>query len=450
MADEHISESVELSRIFLDLKNPRHEPYETQAQVIGYLCQNEETYALARDIVENGTNPLEQCALVPDDPNDKDGSTYFVAEGNRRVCAIKLLNDPALAPAYLRSKFEKLADSWRGMQHLRCIIFSDRKAASIWLERTHSGFQDGIGRKQWNAEQKTRHTSNNKNKLAQTILDYAVAKKLLDTKDRKGKITTVQRYLSNRLVRGAMGIDKSNLDDIRRDRPRKDFDRLVRKFVEDLVEGKVHSRSNQPQIDNYAKELLMLEGLTVQRLGIAESISNKEEKEEEEERKEEKPKPPKVPEKKKCVTYEREIEEALKELKATKLQRLYYSIHTVSVKDHAQLIAVGIWSLLESLTAIAGRKQGASFFALAGRKQGASFFAFFSKEKLEQWGLGKGNETKALREAIERLANAGNATKHDGISAAFDSEQIVNDMDKLKELIIICAEKALDNDQSEG
>lgn len=87
---------VEVDRIFLDQANPRHKLYQSQDEVIDYLCQHESILSLARDIAKNGLNPIEQFALLPDDDAEDDASTYIVAEGNRRICALKLLHDPDL------------------------------------------------------------------------------------------------------------------------------------------------------------------------------------------------------------------------------------------------------------------------------------------------------------------------------------------------------------------
>lgn len=79
---------VEIDRIFLDQMNPRHKPYETQSEVIDYLCNHESVLSLARDIVANGLNPIEQFALIPDEDAGDGTLTYVVAEGNRRICAL--------------------------------------------------------------------------------------------------------------------------------------------------------------------------------------------------------------------------------------------------------------------------------------------------------------------------------------------------------------------------
>ena len=49
---------IDVDRVFLDLSNPRHEPYADEDEAIEYLCREEQVLPLARDIVSNGLNPL--------------------------------------------------------------------------------------------------------------------------------------------------------------------------------------------------------------------------------------------------------------------------------------------------------------------------------------------------------------------------------------------------------
>ena len=60
-----------------------------------------------------------------------------------------------------------------------------------------TGQQQGIGRRQWDSEQKTRHFGDSKNTLAQLVLDYAEQVELLATDTRKGKLSIVQRFVAN-------------------------------------------------------------------------------------------------------------------------------------------------------------------------------------------------------------------------------------------------------------
>ena len=102
MSDAEAMRTIEVARIFLDRDNPRHEPYEDEDQVIEYLCRYENIYPLAKDIAQNGLNPLELLAVIPEEDDEGGGkATYTVAEGNRRLCALKLLDDPDRAPPSL-------------------------------------------------------------------------------------------------------------------------------------------------------------------------------------------------------------------------------------------------------------------------------------------------------------------------------------------------------------
>ena len=82
MADFEVLSAVPISRIFLHLQNPRFEPVPTEDGAIAYLCNEENVYPLAVDIVENGLNPLERFALIPELSSGKTAKTnYIVAEG---------------------------------------------------------------------------------------------------------------------------------------------------------------------------------------------------------------------------------------------------------------------------------------------------------------------------------------------------------------------------------
>ncbi|MEP6869651.1 MAG: hypothetical protein ABJA20_14160 [Novosphingobium sp.] len=84
MTDSPKMQLVKLDHIYLDLENPRHDLYETEAQAIDFLCRKENVLPLAKDIVRYGVNPLELLAVIPDEAavgNHDGGATYIVAEG---------------------------------------------------------------------------------------------------------------------------------------------------------------------------------------------------------------------------------------------------------------------------------------------------------------------------------------------------------------------------------
>jgi hypothetical protein len=417
---------VPVGRVFLYLENPRHEPVETEPQAIERLCATEDVYALARDIAKFGLSPLERLALVPTGKKSATSQNYVVPEGNRRMCAIKLLNDPDLAPAALRKPFEKLSQSWSPIATIPGAVFESLADVRHWLDRTHNGPQGGIGRKAWNADQKARFDGGNKNKPAQAFLDYAEREKMITAADRKGKLTTVQRFLGNVVFKETLGFDQTNPDDFGRTRPKADFDVIAKRFVQDLVVGKnVNSRMNKNEITGYGRRMGTLEGLTGERIETESLASEPEAGKAKATRR----KKPKKPEKAKHVQYEEMIFNALRSYGNEKLQSLYHSICSIDLDPHTPIVAVGTWSFFETLT------------ACAGRNDGVSFESFLSKNRLQGFGI-KG-DLVSLRSAMERVREFGNTTKHHPLAAAFNGDQLHNDMNTLKEVILKCIQEAV-------
>lgn len=74
--------------------------------------------------------------------------------------------------------------------------------------------------------------------------------------------------------------------------------------------------------------------------------------------------------------------------------------------------------------------------------EGADFVSFLNIQKLETLGFGAKNETKALREAIKRIAELGNTTKHNKTAAAFNGDQLANDLHTMEKMLLVLAQSA--------
>lgn len=417
-------QQIFIESIFLDLENPRHEPYQSEEEVIEYLCKNEYVYALAQDIAKVGLNPLEILAVIPNfNSGKKSSKTYVVAEGNRRLCALKLLRDPELAPSEERKNFKELSKQWQAFDSLPAIIFENRDEVKDWLERIHAGLQGGIGRKQWSAEQKTRFTGDAKNVMAQQLLDHAQNEGMITAEERNNKISTVQRFITNPLFRDALGVDSSKNDELQRIRPEKDFKIVLGKFINDLKNGDVNTRFNSELIKKYSHELRTLEGLGTE-VTPPQSLSSPTKNQAAPKNK------PRPLDKPHYLPNNEDTEKALIELDNYKLRSIYNSLYRLNVANHCPLVTIGVWSLVESLT------------ALNGRNIGVDFQAFLSNVKLEQLGLGNKRETQSLRESLRRLSENGNTTKHDKKAASFNDQQLINDFEILHPLIQILAKTA--------
>lgn len=421
-------DKVPISSIFLSVDNPRHVEMSTEDQVIEYLCDKEDVWALARDIANHGLNPVERFALVPE---PRQSGVYRMAEGNRRLCALKLLTDPDRAPARLRKSFEGLAKRWTPIKTVAAVLFANNDDVRLWLERIHNGPQGGIGRKPWNADQQQRFSGSNKNRVAQHFLDYAVAEGMLTDEQRYGKLTTVQRFLGIDIFREAMGLDQSNPEELARTRPKEEFDIIAKRFIRDLLDDKsdprpVTSRMNKKEITAYSRPLGSLPGVTSTRIeaqplasgnggGAGKKGGKRKAK-------------PKKPQKAKHVEYADEIASALKSYGNYKLETLYHSICTIELEHHTPLVCIGVWALFETMT------------ACAGRTEGTAFGSFLSNSRLGTYGI-TGSKT-AVRSALDNIQNYGNTTKHDAVAATFNGDQLNNDLLTLKPVILKCIEEA--------
>ena len=243
--------------IYLDDQNPRHDPIKDQPKIFNYLLNKELVKPLAKDIAEKGLSPIELLAVMQDK-----GGSYIVLEGNRRLCALKLLNDPDKASENSRTYFRQLVEKASYIpKQVLCIVYNNREEADDWLDRRHNGQQGGVGVKAWDAEQKNRRNLNNKktdpNTLAQTLLDYGRDRGFLGNFEKK-IVTTAARYLGNPYFRKSVGIisDRSEAD-VRIEVSFIDFEVFLKVFCNDLIEGeRVSSRSKKSDWEDYAKTLI--------------------------------------------------------------------------------------------------------------------------------------------------------------------------------------------------
>src|ERR1019366_7905122 len=135
---------VDVSRIYLANNNPRHDPIENEPEIIQYLITHEKIKPLARHIANAGhTSPVERIAVIA---HPKVKNAYITAEGNRRICALKLLADPDKADTeankrYFRSLSLLMANP---PGKLDAVVFSNIQAARPWMSLRHEGEQGGV------------------------------------------------------------------------------------------------------------------------------------------------------------------------------------------------------------------------------------------------------------------------------------------------------------------
>ena len=131
---------IAVASLQLDLTNPRLPNGEGNGgprTLIEELVTNEKILDLAKNIVTNGYFPTERLIVVHEE------GQYVVVEGNRRLCALKLLVNPVLAPEAFRARFQSLANQIDPdvIRKVECVIAPNRLAAAPLIIARHTQVQ---------------------------------------------------------------------------------------------------------------------------------------------------------------------------------------------------------------------------------------------------------------------------------------------------------------------
>lgn len=251
-----MKKTIHITQLLLDTQNPRHDVIKNQREIIEELVKSEYIYPLAKDISVHGNlSPLEAIGVLP----VKDSNEYIVLEGNRRVCACLLLNNPDLSPdKKFKKQIQSLTKKNNFPSKLECNLFKSRNEADHWIQLRHEGLQGGIGTKQWDATQIARYSEKkgrkNPNLQAIKLVDLAIENNILNKKDREEhSITTLQRYLNNPVMRNVFGLEDKQ--ELLTRHSKETFLKLVERFLDDSSKGIVHSRSKQKDWLEYANTL---------------------------------------------------------------------------------------------------------------------------------------------------------------------------------------------------
>jgi hypothetical protein len=253
--------TVPLNKIYLDNENPRHEPIDNESEIIKTLIKDEKVKKLASDIASSGsTSPLERMAAIH---HSTAKNSFIAVEGNRRLCALKLLSDPDLAATeadkrYFNGLKNKLPSP---ITMLEVVLFDDRDDARHWIELRHEGEQDGVGTRSWDTNQKARFNRQGSNKsnpniLSSLLIEYALHRSLINQEEHdKISLTTLTRYLSNPLFRHIVGLVSNK--DLEIDVPQDEFDTVIKRFLIDSItpNSGVSSRTDKADRESYARKL---------------------------------------------------------------------------------------------------------------------------------------------------------------------------------------------------
>lgn len=259
MTVSYPEKDVRIKDIYLANDNPRHDPLDSEPEIIEHMLKDHQVRELAKSIISLGSvNPIDLMAVIP---HPKQGKAYMVAEGNRRLTALKLLIDPELAPKENDRKFfRKLAASGVKIDTIRVVVFPNKKAVEPWMYIKHLGAQGGAGTKNWDASSKIRAdrnygTTDSAANQSLLLVEYAQENGLIDSA-KDIPITTIKRFLSNPIFRNSLSLVDNKSLTIQS--PKDQFDRVVGKFLNDSLDStsEVNSRTNKQDRINYANKLI--------------------------------------------------------------------------------------------------------------------------------------------------------------------------------------------------
>ena len=147
MAHDNI-EILSIDEIYLDAQNPRLPSSlpRSQIEMALYIARNTSITELMTAIAENDYFPGEPIIVVPREPNG-----YIVVEGNRRLTALKLLNDPSLYPKNVSVR-RISENAVHRPDSIPCVIFENRDQIVHYL-----GYRHISGVKQWEPLAKARY-----------------------------------------------------------------------------------------------------------------------------------------------------------------------------------------------------------------------------------------------------------------------------------------------------
>ena len=205
--------------LLLDEENPRLDtPNQDQRQTIRALAsfQGNRLRVLATDIVRFGLDPSDLFIVM-----ELDNKRYVVLDGNRRLTALKVLENPEIVNGAISASdlaaLKRLSREFDpdANDSILCIVVKDRSEADHWIELRHTGYQDGAGQLRWGSDEGARFRARTGGALdAETQALNFLQKRGDITQEFRRKVpaTTFRRLLRTPGVREKLGLDwKDNI-----------------------------------------------------------------------------------------------------------------------------------------------------------------------------------------------------------------------------------------------
>jgi hypothetical protein len=248
---------VKIQNIFLDTQNIRIPiTLSSQNALIQDLFVNEDAFEIVKSIAQYGLFP-DEFPIIIEENNRK-----IVIEGNRRIAALKAMNEPDIVPAY---KARLISYQKNSVNTIRVVVAPDRESATTLIANKHT-----INlRKPWKPLRQAyfyKSQIENGKSIDQLIKEYPehdiikfikmlemhkLAKSINYSSDeiaiivhdeRKFAITNLDRMYSDPSVRAFLGISFNEKGQVIGNIDFGEFEKGYRRIVEDVATGEIDSR----------------------------------------------------------------------------------------------------------------------------------------------------------------------------------------------------------------
>lgn len=209
---------LKIADLVLDHDNPRITHAAGQQEALQKVVNDQKTklVKLAQSIVEHGLSPFDRLGVLRVNQNP---ARFIALEGNRRTAVFKLLTNPAVMsgldmPPPMKRIFERLAKEFKkgSVEPISGYELPSREAARYWLNLRHNIGHGGAGVETWKAMAKRRFTGRPPSVQALELVTErgGLSKSEQAAITDKFPVSTLERFLEDRKVRAALGIDVKN------------------------------------------------------------------------------------------------------------------------------------------------------------------------------------------------------------------------------------------------
>lgn len=250
---------LKIEDLILDHENPRISHAEGQQEALQKIVKDQKTklVKLAQSIAEKGLNPMDRFLVLCVHQKPE---RFIALEGNRRTAVFKLLSNPAVMtgldmPPPMRTIFERLAKGFKKsrVEPIAGYELPSRQDGDYWLELRHKGELGGMGIVDWTSAQSQRFRTRSPSIQALDMVTErgGLSADLRDKIADKFPITTLQRFVEDKDVRRALGLDVKK-GKLVTTLPAKEALKPLKRIVSDLA-------TKKKQVGDFMKSQQMLD-----------------------------------------------------------------------------------------------------------------------------------------------------------------------------------------------